>query len=227
LYAVWNNELKVTAVGGEDSISDLHRSKLVGSVRTYVHLGDRPLNAKDWFARLRSGHAYVSTGPITEFTVNGKIAGEVLEMPTSGSVQVEVQVRSIVPLNSIQLVRNGAVIEEIPPGADPNNVSWKKSVAVKKSGWVHLRVSGDPGGRFPLDSAFAQSFTNPVWIVIDGQPIRNQESADYCIRWIDKLREMAEEWPGWRSEKERKHVFAQFDEARQIYLRLAEEATDH
>ena len=35
---------------------------------------------------------------------------------------------------------------------------------------------------------------------------------------------MAEEWPGWRSQKEQDHVYAQFDEARAIYRRFAEEA---
>jgi hypothetical protein len=28
---------------------------------------------------------------------------------------------------------------------------------------------------------------------------------------------MAEAWPGWRSEEEKEHMFAQFDEARRIY----------
>lgn len=47
--------------------------------------------------------------------------------------------------------------------------------------------------------------------------MRSRASAEYSIRWIDKLREMAEAWPGWRSEKEKAQVFAQFDEARRIY----------
>jgi hypothetical protein len=35
---------------------------------------------------------------------------------------------------------------------------------------------------------------------------------------------MAEAWPGWRSDREREHVFAQFDEARAIYEEFAAEA---
>jgi hypothetical protein len=37
---------------------------------------------------------------------------------------------------------------------------------------------------------------------------------------------MADVWPGWRAEKERTHVFAQFDEAREVYRRFAAEAID-
>jgi hypothetical protein len=45
------------------------------------------------------------------------------------------------------------------------------------------------------------------------------------MHWIDKLRVMAEAWPGWRSQAEKEHVFSQFEEARQVYQRLAQEAT--
>ena len=45
-YAVLNNGLRVTAVGGEDSISSMHDRKLVGSARTYVYTGDRGLDAR-------------------------------------------------------------------------------------------------------------------------------------------------------------------------------------
>ena len=34
----------------------------------------------------------------------------------------------------------------------------------------------------------------------------------------------AEAWPGWRSPRERAHVYAQFDEARAVYKRFATEA---
>jgi hypothetical protein len=53
--------------------------------------------------------------------------------------------------------------------------------------------------------------------------IRNRASAEYFVRWIDKLQVMAEAWPGWRSQAEKDHVFAQFSEARKVYQRLARE----
>ena len=34
-----NNDLPIAVVGGEDSISSLHRTKLVGSLRTYAYVG--------------------------------------------------------------------------------------------------------------------------------------------------------------------------------------------
>ena len=85
-------------------------------------------------------------------------------------------------------------------------------------------MEGDREERWPLDTSYAQAFTNPVWVYVEGRPIRSVQAADYAVRWIDKLSAMADEWPGWRSQRERDHVFAQFDEARQIYIQRGEEA---
>jgi len=41
---------------------------------------------------------------------------------------------------------------------------------------------------------------------------------------MDKLARMAGEHPGWRSEKEKRHVLGQFQEAREVYLKRAREA---
>ena len=60
--------------------------------------------------------------------------------------------------------------------------------------------------------------TNPVYVMVGGEPIRSKESADYFVRWIDKLAQMAGSHPGWRSEKEKQHVLAQFQEAREVYV---------
>ena len=226
LYAVWNNGLRVTAVGGEDSISNLHRTKLLGSVRTYVLTGDRGLDMEGWFAALRAGYAFVSTGPLVELTVNGMIPGETLSLSAGGaSVDIKGHVRSITPLERVMLVFNGEVVEEVPLMGDRKSVDFSRSLQVTKSGWYHLRAEGSPAERFPLDAAYALAFTNAVWVTVGNQPIRSRTAAEYSINWIDKLQQMADVWPGWRSQKEQDHVYAQFEEARQTYRRFASEAT--
>ena len=226
VYAVWNNGLRVTAVGGEDSISNMQRSKLVGSVRTYVCTDDRGLTMDGWFSGLRAGHAFVSTGPLVELTVNDMLPGETVALPAGGgAVDIAGSVRSITPLETVTLIFNGDVVEEISLEGDRRSVDFRKSFTVTRSGWYHLRAEGNPSERFPLDVAFAQAFTNPVWVTVDGAAVRNRVAAEYSIRWIDKLQQMATEWPGWRSQAEIDHVFSQFEEARNIYRRFAEEAT--
>ena len=75
-----------------------------------------------------------------------------------------------------------------------------------------------------LDSNYPEAATNAVRVYVGDRPIRSRESAQYFIRWIDKLRGMAQDWLWWRSQAEKDHVFAQLAEARKVYERLAIEA---
>jgi TolB protein len=225
-YAALNNGLKVTAVGGEDSISSMHASKLVGSARTYVYTGDRGLTMEAWFEGLRAGRAFVTTGPLVMMTANGSGPGEEIQLPAGGgAVEISGWVRSITPLQEALVVFNGEVVEKIPFTGDRKSLTFTRTLKVTQSGWYHLRAEGAPAERFPLDADYAQSFTNPVWITVGGAPVRSKAAAAYSIKWIDNLRQMAEAWPGWRSQKERDHVFAQFDEAKRVYQQRAAEAT--
>ena len=224
-YAALNNGLRIAAVGGEDSISNLHAWKLVGSQRTYVFSCDRGLEAPSWFENLRKGHAFVTSGPIVQLTVNGKKPGEDVRLPPGGrNVNVEAVVQSIVPLDKVWLVGRGETLREVPLDPDRKSGYLKTEIPIDKSGWILLRAEGKPEERFPLDTGFAQAFTNPVWISVGGQPVRDKSAAEYGMKWIDKLRTLAEAHPGWRSQQEKDDVFAQFAEARKVYERFAAEA---
>jgi hypothetical protein len=225
-YATLNNGLRVTAVGGEDSISSMHASKLVGSTRTYVYTGKRGLDADAWFAGLRQGNAFVSTGPLVELTVEGRMPGEQVDLPAGGGeVTVAAHVQSITPLEKVTLVWNGEIVETIPLSADRRSAQLTKRLKVSRSGWYHLRAEGKPGERYPLDTSYAQGFTNPVWVTVAGEPVRSAAAATYCLQWIDKLQQLSDAWPGWRSQREKDHVYAQFDQARAVYRKLLAEAT--
>ena len=225
LYALWNNGLKVTAVGGEDSISNLHMSKLVGSHRTYVYTGARGLTMHAWLDGMKAGRAFVTNGPLVELSVSGLLPGETVRLPAGGgAVHVQAQVRSLVPLQEMALYFNGQPVEDIPLSADRKMADFRKTLQVAQSGWYHIRAEGMSADRFPLDTGYPQAFTNPVWITVGNQPIRSSSSAAYALRWIDKLQALAEAWSGWRSETEKEHVYAQFEEARKVYRRFASEA---
>jgi len=224
MYALWNNGLKVAAVGGEDSISNLHMSKLVGSQRTYVFTGAKDVNMHAWLDGMRAGRAFVTNGPLVELTVNGSLPGDSVNIAAGGgTVQVSAKVQSIVPLQKVTLFFNGQPVEDIPLAADRKGADFQKTLNVGRSGWYHLRAEGAPADRAPLDTAYPQAFTNPVWVIVGNEPVRSRAAADYALRWIDKLQQLAEAWPGWRSALEKKHVYVQFEEARQIYRRLGSE----
>lgn len=224
-YAALNNGLRVAAIGGEDSITNLHISRLVGCVRTYAFLGTAPLTPTAWWRAAAEGRSFVTTGPLVELSVDEVKPGGDVRLPTSGgTVRLVARVRSITPLQRVQLVVSGQPVQEIPLDASRRRAEWSGTLPVTRSGWVHLRAEGTPADRFPLDALYAQAFTNPIWLRVGDRPVRDRASADYALQWIDRLQIMADAWPGWTSKDERAHVFAQFDEARKVYRRFAEEA---
>ena len=224
-YATLNNGLRVTAVGGEDSISNMQRSKLVGSVRTYVHTGEEGLALEPWLRGVREGRAFVSCGPLLDFRVEGRLPGGEVALPDpGGEVSWSAWVRSPTPLERVWIVANGEDAGEVALSPDRRSATVSGTLAVEASSWAILRAEGNPEERRPLDCSYAQAFTNPVWITVGGRPVRSASAAEYSLRWLSRLREMAEAWPHWRSTAEEEHVYAQFDEARAIYEGFLAEA---
>ena len=224
LYATWSNGLKPALVGGEDSISNLHTTPLVGSVRTYVHVPNNELTMESWLDGMKNGHAFMSNGPLVQFEVNGQIPGQTVSISSGQSVVTSLEVKSITPLVKAEIVFNGAVVASIPLTGTRTSLSFERSFRPDQSGWYHVRVNGDQGESFPMDIPWVQAATNPVWVEVDGAPVRSVEAADYALAWIDKLQLMAEIWPYWRSDAEKEHVYGQFDEARDVYRARRSEA---
>jgi hypothetical protein len=226
----WNNDLRVAPVGGEDSISNLHISKPVGSLRTYAHLGDEPFTVASWLNSIRRGNTFFTGGPLIEFEVNGKRPGDAVHLSSGAKAHLNVRVWSITPISRIVVYRNGEVWKELPI----DNSVWKEQpadvpcaqldtdVSVERSSWFSVHAEGGPSEY--LDVRFTQAGTNAIRVYVGEEKIRSRSSAEYFIRWIDKLTQMANEWPWWRSQAERDHVMAQFAEARGVYTRLASEA---
>ncbi len=204
-----NNDLKVAPSGGEDSITNLHRTKLIGSVRTYAYTGSK-FSIAAWIKALRAGRTFFSTGPLLDFKINGKMPGESLRLEAAGTVTLEGLVESIAPLDKIVIYRNGDVVKKL---AGPGR--FRESLEVKESSWFTLYAEGR--NYRLLDGEFAQASTNAIRVYVGDGPIRNKQSAEYFVRWIDRLRAMSGAWPFWRSDGERAHVFGQFDEARRFY----------
>jgi hypothetical protein len=125
--------------------------------------------------------------------------------------------------------RNGSIFKEVTIDSKywegrPTKPCAELDIEVDEdqSSWYSLYAEGPHSD--VLDVRFPQAATNGVRVYVGDRKIRNRASAEYFVRWIDKLSALAGKWPWWRSQKERDHVFAQFTEARRVYERLAAEA---
>lgn len=222
-YAALNNGLPITALGGEDTIINLYIMRLAGAVRTYAACSPTGgLTPDAWFASAKAGKSFVTTGPLVELSVNGRGPGEHVKLSSrGGDVRVHGWVRSITPLQKVLLVQDGEVLKEITLDSTRSSAEFTTTVKVTRSGWFHLRAEGSGPERAPLDALYAQAFTNPVWVDVGTQPVRSRAAAEYSLKWLDQYQLLADAWPGWTSEAERKHLARQVDEARARYQRFA------
>jgi len=230
-YHVWhqalNNGFRIPAVGGEDSISNLHSTAIVGQVRTYAHLGPQ-LTWDGWIDAIVKGRAFVTNGPLLQLEIEGKLPGEEISLAGPGKVKVRAEVASIVPLETAELVINGSRrrLSDLSRSWDERKglqFETTLNLSVRESSWITLQAYS-PKPTHPIDDTFPQATTNPIWVIVGGRPVRSSAAADYFIRWIDKLTTMAADHPGWRSQREKDHVLAQFREAQAVYRRLKTEA---
>ena len=81
---------------------------------------------------------------------------------------------------------------------------------VTHSSWIALRV-------------YPSSHTNPVFVIVDGKPIDERKSAEWCRQAVDQCWKMKQ--ANIRPE-ERTAAEAAYDEARKIYDKIIREASD-
>ncbi len=225
---VWHRALncgfRVTASGGEDSITDLQRTPVIGAARMYAYLGDR-LAWDRWVDAIRKGRTFVTNGPLVQLAIDGEIAGGEIRLPgEGGSVQVRARMESAFPVERLELVRNGEVIEEFPLRDDGRTSSILKRIDVDRSGWYTLRATTARPVP-PVDDTRLYAETGPIYVYKGEEPIRSKQDAEYFVQWIDDISRQAREHPGWRSDREREHVLGQFGEARAVFVQRAREAS--
>ena len=223
LHRILNCGFKITFSGGEDSITNLHRTPAIGSARVYSYLGDK-LEWSRWVDAIGAGRTFITNGPLVQLEVNGEIPGGEIHLPREGgSVEVAASLESAFAVEKLELIFNGKVIDSFPVSTNGRKAKVRKRVEVTESGWFTLRATTDKPVH-PVDDTHLHAETSAVYVYCGDRPIRSKEDAEYFIRWIDEITRQAEEHPGWRSERERKHVLGQFIEARKVYEQRAREA---
>jgi hypothetical protein len=224
-------------------------SRSVGQGRVYVQLNDaEPFTFTNWCEGLRVGRSYVSDGyaHALGFTVDGVAPGRgELNLPQRGQVQVKAKVAfaaemplavaygGIVPAGGkrvvgdtvllhgprseavqrggerlVELVVNGRAVASRVVPADGKVHDLSFDVSLDRSSWLALRQ-------------FPQLHTNPVNVLVAGQPIRaSADSARWCIETIALL---------WQNRQqriapaEREEARRTFDRAIGVYRRIAVE----
>src|SRR5207249_4552519 len=64
---------------------------------------------------IRAGRTFVTNGPLLEFTLGGKQAGDTLRLPAAAAaVRLTASLWSFVPVDHFQVIGNGKVVADLP-----------------------------------------------------------------------------------------------------------------
>jgi TolB protein len=220
-YQLLNCGFRLPAGAGTDAMANFASLRgPVGMNRVFVRSG-APLEHRRWLAALKAGRSFATNGPLLDFTLEGKGLGDELALPAAGRELVaRVRLRSIVPVDHLEVVRNGEVVADIPLSGDRTTLSTRLRIPVRKSGWYLLRARGN-GPAYPILDAYPYATTSPIYVTVGGEPIRSRADAEYFIAWIDRLARAARTSGDWNNKDEKSDVLRMIKRAREEFtLRL-------
>jgi hypothetical protein len=222
-YQLLNCGFRIAATGGTDNFADAWRDTPPGADRTYVRI-EGPLSLASWMAGIKAQRTFASTGPLLFLTVGDRQPGDELRLgPAAGpSVRVRAEAVSLMPMDTLAIVVNGAVAAQAVRGPDSLRLVFDHEVAIPEGGWIAARVRG-PSSRYVTDSyAFAQ--TSPVYVIRNGRRWVSAMDARFFGEAVDALWARVQD-ARWRSDAERERFQAGVQKARAVYRKLEEEGS--
>jgi hypothetical protein len=173
--------------------SDSHRIQYqwAGYPRTVVRASSaRPIDPLAVVAELKAGHAFVTSGPFIDATIDGHGPGETVAAANAKAVHVVVRAVPWIDVTSLELVVNGKVTTTLPianpipteaegrtardplPTLEASTIRLEQDVplvlppASKVPTWVVVVVRGTRllDDVLPFMPVPPRAFTNPIWI---------------------------------------------------------------
>jgi TolB protein len=220
-YRLLNLGFRLPAAGGTDAMANYASLRgPVGMNRVYVRVPDGPLDPGRWEDALRHGRTFATNGPLLAFELGGRLPGDELALDAaSDHVPFRAVLRSIVPVDHLEVVCDGELVQRLPLAGARRAAEVSGGLPIARSGWCVLRASTDEA-RYPVLDNYAYATTSPVYVTVAGQAPRSPADAQYFLAWLAETRAAAAQHSGWNSAAERDHVLGQLDAARAVYERL-------
>jgi hypothetical protein len=229
---VWHRLLNcgfhVAAAGGTDAMANfasLHGP--VGLYRVYVEDGahdmshsgtsERHARLANWLHALKSGHSMATNSALLGLEVNGNPPGSEVQLAAgTASLRVKGWMRSIVPIDHLELIERGKVVRQIPLSGDRRSADIDLTLQSAAPGWLLLRAWNDHADPDIFD-IYPYATTSPVWLTRPGAELHCGKDADYFIAWADRLAAGAKDHPDYNTAAERELTLAQIQAARKVY----------
>jgi TolB protein len=220
-YRLLNCGFRLPAAAGTDAMANFASLRgPVGLNRVYARVPQGPLNIEPWLDALKQGHTFATNGPLLGFALGGQQVGDELRLP-AGERQVKFTawMRSIVPIDHLEVVCNGRVARTLKLNSDRETANAEDAIPLAQSGWCLLRAWSDQP-EHPVLDAYPYATTSPIYLTVAGSAAKPSEDAVYFIAWIDRMIQSAKSNRDWNTEAEKTSVLTTLEQARAIYVAL-------
>ena len=220
-YRLLNLGFRVPAAAGTDAMANFASLRgPVGMNRTYANIPAGPLNVDTWLAALKIGRTFATNGPLLDFSLGEQpIGGELKFDAPQSAVPFKAALRSIVPLDHLEVVCNGQVAQALTMNSARDAAEVTGSVPMKESGWCLLRASTDKA-EYPILDNYVYATTSPVYITIGNKKPHSPEDAKYFAAWIDRVIEATSNYPDWNSFNEKKLVLHRLVDTKALFEKM-------
>jgi TolB protein len=223
-YRLLNCGFRPAAAAGTDAMANFASLRgPVGMNRVYALTerastaeasNDTSARRQRWLEGLRAGRTLATNGPLVGLTVEGQPPGAEVAVP-SGETGLNYKgfLRSIVPVDHLELVLNGKVARTIRLTGDHMSADFAGKLPVSGNGWLLMRAWNDAAHPEIFD-LYPYATTNAFFFRTSSAAIHCGGDAQYFVKWIDRLEEAATAHKDYNTAAERAATLTQIREAR-------------
>jgi hypothetical protein len=183
-YRLLNCGFRIPAAAGTDVFLNRITSYPPGWGRCYVKVTNA-LSYAEWMRGQSAGRSFVTTGPMLQWSADGREAGDTLRLDVPRKVRVRARATSQFVMKSLELIHNGVIISTNTEATNERDWVLEQEVKLDRAGWIAVRCASAnnslPGG----STLFAHG--NPIYIELPGRPLDARPEAAYFLAWIDRL----------------------------------------
>ena len=211
-YALLNCGIRLPASTGSDWF-------VCSSNRVYVSLqASEAFSYANWLAGLAAGRTLITNGPILKLHVEQHApSNDVLDVGSrTRSLQVRVEWAWHEPLDSIELIVDGAVAARCAPGAADTHGEWTTTLGAE-GGWLSARAWGR---RRTSYGHALWAHTSPVYLRQLPERDRVRAAGELFLERIDTATDWLAKQARFEAPSQRERMLQLFAEGRAAYTAL-------
>jgi hypothetical protein len=192
ITALAGSDFPWCGIGPQYGVMDAPKwNSRIGDVRFYTYI-EGEFSYENWRKGMKAGHTFATSGPILDFTINGKLPGDQLNVKKGENLEIKATAlghAQQVPLQTLEIIAHGATVELAAAGSDAKQTNEKLTISaqmqVEHGIWIAAKCQAGPN---------QLAHSTPVYVSVDGGGFYNSKKAgDYLDKCETYLREIETE----------------------------------